>query len=428
MSVKLVKDLDFATVISEAHAATSAGQDFLNVYKSYLFNNPANCSLVNSFVNEASNYSYDTGLTAIVDSVKNFINENNISWQLASACEQINANNSSYGYIAKIGVNTVEKLLEMKESDVVAYIKAGALKSVQYIPEFRNVCKQVYNQQVEEVAHVNYNVTSPIGYVLIDENNNTYLRINNRDFKISEGNVELVSNVTDSTYNEINSLLESFTRDGENIYYEYTTPRQENIRFTIENSSETPTLNFKKNDKVNETFDSAIKFVEYANIISKTMPVNEKLDFMAKSNAIAKVFEHINNVVVIDCAKYITTNNGFSGAIVEADNNVNLTIFHSVHSGSSTTNYNYIVEALKAVTRETGIDLSTMYSERINEDCKKTPSDESNEIREQLEANKAAQYKIRKQKIAALAESYKHDPVKIALLNNIAKDLNMLEK
>ena len=428
MSVKLVKDLDFATVISEAHAATSAGQDFLNVYKSYLFNNPANCSLVNTFVNEASNYSYDTGLTAIVDSVKNFINENNISWQLASACEQINANNSSYGYIAKIGVNTVEKLLEMQESDVVAYIKAGALKSVQYIPEFRNVCKQVYNQQVDEVSRVNYNVTSPIGYVLIDENNTAYIRVNNRDFKISEGSVELTTQVTDATYNEVNQLLESFTRDGDNIYYEYTTPRQETIRFTIENNSENPTLTFKKNDKINETFDSAVKFIEYANILSKTMPISEKLDFMSKSNAIAKVFEHAGNIVVIDNVKCITTNNGFSGAIVEGANNVNLTIFHSVHSGSSTTNYNYIVEALKAVTRETGIDLSAMYSERINEDCKKTPSKESSEIREQLEANKEAQYKIRKQKIAMLAEQYKHDPVKIALLNNIAKDFNMLDK
>ena len=48
-------------------------------------------------------------------------------------------------------------------------------------------------------------------------------------------------------------------------------------------------------------------------------------------------------------------------------------------------------------------------------------------IKEQLEANKEAQYAIRKKKIAMLAEQYKNDPVRIALLNKVAKDLSILE-
>ena len=52
---------------------------------------------------------------------------------------------------------------------------------------------------------------------------------------------------------------------------------------------------------------------------------------------------------------------------------------------------------------------------------------EAKAIREQLEANKEAQFDIRKKKIAMLAEQYKNDPVKIALLNKVAKDLAILE-
>ena len=44
-----------------------------------------------------------------------------------------------------------------------------------------------------------------------------------------------------------------------------------------------------------------------------------------------------------------------------------------------------------------------------------------------LEANKEAQYSLRKKKIAMLAEQHKNDPVKIALLNKVAKDLSILE-
>ena len=52
---------------------------------------------------------------------------------------------------------------------------------------------------------------------------------------------------------------------------------------------------------------------------------------------------------------------------------------------------------------------------------------QAQEIKEQLEANKEAQYAIRKKKIAMLAEQYKNDPVKIALLSKVAKDLAILE-
>ena len=84
-------------------------------------------------------------------------------------------------------------------------------------------------------------------------------------------------------------------------------------------------------------------------------------------------------------------------------------------------------EALNNVIKVAGVDLKNMYEERINEDMKKLDP-EAQQIKEQLEANKEAQYAIRKKKIAMLAEQFKNDSVRLALLNKVAKDLRILEE
>jgi hypothetical protein len=84
------------------------------------------------------------------------------------------------------------------------------------------------------------------------------------------------------------------------------------------------------------------------------------------------------------------------------------------------------VEAINQVVKLTGVDLKFMFEERIDEDCKKN-NPEMEAIKEQLDATKEAQYAVRKKKIAMLAEQYKNDPVRIALLNKVAKDLSILE-
>ena len=63
----------------------------------------------------------------------------------------------------------------------------------------------------------------------------------------------------------------------------------------------------------------------------------------------------------------------------------------------------------------------------MNTEFKKMTTEEK-ELKEQLEANKEAQYDIRKKKIAMLAEKYKNEPLKILILNKVAKDLAILEK
>jgi hypothetical protein len=379
---------------------------------------------------EASKLGFDTGLKSILESVNKFITENNISWKLASACESISNNNSTYNYINKLGVQQVEKILEMDESNVISYIKAGALKNIQYIPEFRQVCKEVYKTNITEAYNTTYTVTNPISYILTEGNDITF-QVNGTAYKISEGKVEQV-NCDNAVFARMNKLLESFKKDADNnLIYEFRGVHGDVTKITLsdtevnENEFEKK-IKFEKG-KINEEFTESIKFREYANMLSKTMPMNEKLAFMNITSNIADVFENMENIGVLNNVKLLSCANGTLCAIVEAKDNVNLTVFHSINAGSSCQNYEYMAEALNNVIKVSGIDLKEMYEERINEDCKKMETPEAKEIREQLEANKEAQYDIRKKKIAMLAEQFKNDPVKIALLNKVAKDLAILE-
>lgn len=422
MSVKLLKDLQFAEKLNSTEAITEAGKEILNNYRAYVYSNPATCGIVNGFVLEASKMSFDTGLKSILESVNKFINENKISWELASACESISNNNSTYNYINKLGVAQVEKLLEMNEADVISYIKAGSLKNIQYIPEFRQICKEVYKTTITEHKALNYDIVNPVSYVLVNEDGSKIVNVHGKTFKIGESKVEECV-CQDAKFNRMNQILESFYRDGDNIAIQYRGTHGDIATITLMEDG----ISFVKGDKVNEKFDTSAKFVDYANILSKAMHINEKMNFMNFASLVAEAFDNYGNVCILDNVKFMNASNGTQLAIIEGKDNVNLTVFHSVNAGSSSNEYQYVAEALNNVIKLTGIDLKPMYEERITEDCKKMETPEAKAIREELEANKEAQYDIRKKKIAMLAEKYKNDPVKIALLNKTAKDLAILE-
>lgn len=421
MSIKLLKDLQFADKLNSTEAITEAGKEILKNYRSYCYSNAATYGIVNGFVLEASKVSFDTGLMSILESVNKFISENNISWKLATACESILNNNSTYNYINKLGVQQVEKLLEMNEADVVSYIKAGSLKNIQYIPEFRQICKEIYKQHINEVNTPTYTIKTPVSYVLCQEGSQIF-RVLGKVFEMKDGKVGDAT-VDNKDFHIINDILEHFVSDGENLVYEYRSGNNELNKFVISENE----LTFTRGSKINEKFDTSTKFVEYANTLSRMLPINEKLSFMNVATSVAKVFENVDNILSLDNVKVMNCSNGTQLAIVEAKDNVNLTVFHSVNAGSSSNNYDYVVEALNNVIKVSGIDLKSMYEERINEDCKKADP-QAQEIKEQLEANKDAQFDIRKKKIAMLAEQHRNDPVKIALLNKVAKDLAILEK
>ena len=425
MSIKLLKDLNFAGKINECEAVTEAGKEMIKNYKGYLFTNPTSCGLVNGFVREAQKYSFDTGLTSILESVLSFINENRISWKLASACESIAANKSTYNYIAQTGIETVEKLLEMNEADVETYIKAGALKGVQYIPEFRAICKEVYKTTIAETYAPNYSVNNPVSYIYENENTR-YFNVLGKTYKITEGNVsEAVCD--DVKFKRVNMLLEAFKIVDGAMVYEWNVGVK-SYTVTINEQDEKTTITFSNNKEMNETFESVAAFNEFCDNLSRTMLMNEKLNFMQITSALSEVYESSDNIMVLDNVKILESANGSTCAIVEAENNVNLTVFKSINFGTSCQNYDYVAEALTQVTRVSGIDLKSMYEDRINEDVKKSNPSEYKNIQEELKASKEAQMDIRKKKIAMLAEAHKNDPAIIAVLNKAARDLALLDK
>lgn len=422
MSVKLLKNLSFADKVNCAQPITESGKQMLNRYKSFIYSNPVSCSLVNNFVHEASQYTFDSGLNSILEAVNSYIKKNNISWKLASACESISNNNSKYNYINKLGVEQVREILEMDEPTIINYIKAGALKNIQYIPEFRNICKEVYKTNITESKAINYTVTNPISYVMLSEDNAKYFNVLGKTFCLKNGVVnECMCN--DKDFIAINKVLESFIPKGESIVYEYKNPHGIKMTFTIDESG----LEFKKaGTMIDEHFKTPQAFMEYVDKLTLMMPTYEKLGFMQAAGNVNTVFENFDSIYSLDSVKVLNASNGTICAIVEGKDNVNLTVFQSYYAGKSSHNYDYIVEALNNVTKLTGVDLKYMFEDRINEDCKKQ-SDDASEIEEQLEANREAQFDIRKKKVAMLAEKYKNDPVKITLLNKVAKDLCFLE-
>ena len=422
MNIKLLKNLDFASKINGTEAVTEAGKEMLKNYRGYIYSNPVTCGIVNGFCVEAKKFSFDAGLMGILESVNSFIKENNISWQLASACESINANNSCYGYLSKLGLDQVDKILEMNESEVVAYLKAGAMKNLTFIPEFRAVLKNVYSSTIQETVAPNYIVTTPVSYVFVTESGDKYFSILGRTYKVSEDSVsEAVCD--DVKFNRMNQLLESFKKNDNDIYYDYKAAHGDEARFTISENK----LTFVKGN-ITESFENASDFRQYCDTVSKPMMMAEKLNWMNVTTAIAEVFENNDNICALDNAKVLSTNNGTVCTIIEAKNNVNVTVNRSVNAGTSSKNYDFMVEALNDVIKVSGIDMKSLYEERINEDVKKADPEKYQEIKEQLEADKEAAFIARRKKIAALAEAYKNDPVKITLLNKAAKDLAMLEK
>ena len=424
MSTKLLKDLNFAEKISAGQAITEAGKELLNKYKAYVYSYAPTCAVVNGFIAESSKYGFDNGLMSVVNECKQFINENNVSWKLASACESISNNNSTYNYINKLGVEQVSKLLEMNEADVVSYIKAGVLKNIQYIPEFRQICKEVYKQSITEAQAVNYNVVNPISFVYMTESCK-YFNVCGKTYKIEDDKV-YESVCDDVNYNKFNKLLESFSRNGDKLELGLKDAHGNQFLFSIsEGGIDVTRTGYSK--PIKEHFAEVSAFGEYANTLSKIMTTNEKLSFMQATNLVTEMFNNFANVAVLDNVKLLNANNGTICAIIEAKDNVNLTVFRNIKYGTSSQSYDYMVEALNQVVKLTGIDLKSMFEDRINEDCKKLDP-EAQELAKQIAENKEAQFDIRKKKIAMLAEQYKNDPVKIALLSKVAKDLSILEK
>lgn len=450
MNIKILADIDFQSIIGESMAQTQTGAEIINKYKSYLMVNEASCALINSFVKEAAQHTYDNGVAETLTTVADYINANKASWALATACEAINADTRSHNYINRNAAKQVEKLLEMEEADVVRYVKNGALKNVMFCESFRNIAKQIFKETPMVEAYADYTVAHPISFV---ENvgDGLCFAIEGKIYKIdddkniSESNANEVSN----TFRTISTIIESTnaTIDGHSISVVagnsvYTISEagkcekcklekpgkyEEGQKETKPAADVTPDAN-KTDDKeknkkkaVKESMDVA-QLRENNRLVLMTANPRFRNQLAYLLEGIALIAENYDNIANMDNVSIYTTKND-KFVVIEGANTLYASLLASNRHPAWTVNEN-AVDTLSFIKSKTNTNISEHYSELVKNHIEKVSEQEQETIKQEIHEQNVQSYKER---IAALTEKFKNDPVKLAVLSNIASELNSAE-
>lgn len=427
---KPLAEMDFAGIIRESYAETQTGKALLDSYRRYLLTNESSCTIVNRFLNEAKNCMYDSGVVAAVNEISGIINESRVSWQLATACEAINMNRSSYNYLNRNAASTVEKLLEQDEENVVKYIKAGALKNVMFCEAFRNIVNGVFTD-CQRIVTEDYTATRPVSYVEESEGKQ-YFEVLGNIYSI-EGNEihEAKASEVSGDFLYISRLLESnnanFDANAEKLVVE--TPLAVYEVYVEEGDTKCKRTSKPKNcdgkdckDKeTNESivFENEQQLREHNRLVVGASSYKFRAQTAELLESIAKAFEHFENFMLLDNVQIIETKND-KFVVIENKENAFAYLINSNHSSGWKLNTT-IVEALKFIEKQTSINLNKDYKENIDEQIKKTEEEKAQEIVEDV---KRSEMIARKQKIEMLTEKFKNDPATLAVLSKVAETLN----
>lgn len=434
MNNRILAELEFGSILNESKAQTATGAELLRKYQSYLIANESTYALVNNFVKEANQHRYDNGINEALELISDYINMNQTCWALATAVEGINNNNSSYNYINKNAAKQVEKLLEMNESDVVKYIKAGALKNVMFCESFRNIAKQVYKDSPMIEETVDYTVIHPVSMIenvgdgfLFEVNGNLYKM--DSDKNVQEANWNDASN----TFKTISSLLESdiCKVDGEAITIEYGNSvytiseagkcekckKGEKCDDCLPDAKDTEDPEAKKKKGVKESF-TAEQLRENNRLVVMATNPRMKGQVAGVLEAIALLIENYDKIVNMDNVSIYTSKND-KFLVIEAGSNLYATLLQSNRHPKWTVNEN-AVDVLSFIKSKTNVSLGEKYSELVSEHIEKVSEEEKEKIEKELKENERNSYRER---ISALTEKFKNDPTKLAVLSQLAAQL-----
>lgn len=449
MNIKILADIDFQSIIGESMAQTQTGAEIINKYNSYLMVNEASCALINSFVKEASQHTYDNGVAEALATVADYINANKASWALATACEAINADTRSHNYINRNAAKQVEKLLEMEEADVVRYVKNGALKNVMFCESFRNIAKQIFKETPMVEAYADYTVAHPISFVE-NAGDGLCFAVEGKIYKIDDDKniVESNANEVSNTFRVITTVLESTntTIDGHSINVVagnsvYTISEAgkcekcklekpgkfEGDKLPVKDKDVTPdpdkTDDKEKNKKkaVKESMDVA-KLRENNRLVLMTANPRLRNQLAYLLEGIALIAENYDNIANMDNVSIYTTKND-KFVVIEGANTLYASLLASNRHPAWTINEN-AVDTLSFIKSKTNTNISEHYSELVKNHIEKVSEQEQETIKQEIHEQNVQSYKER---IAALTEKFKNDPVKLAVLSNIASELNYAE-
>lgn len=449
MNIKILADIDFQSIISESMAQTQTGAELINKYNSYLMVNEASCALINSFVKEAAQHTYDNGVAEALATVADYINANKASWALATACESINADTRSHNYINRNAAKQVEKLLEMDEADVVRYVKNGALKNVMFCESFRTIAKQIFKESPVVEAFADYTVKHPVSFVE-SVGDGLCFAIEGKIYKIDDDkNIsESTSNEVSNTFRTIATILESSntTIDGHSINVVagnsvYTISEAgkcekcklekpgkfEGDKLPVSDKDVTPdpnkTEDKEKNKKkaVKESMDVA-KLRENNRLVLMTANPRFRNQLAYLLEGIALIAENYDSIANMDNVSIYTTKND-KFVVIEGANTLYASLIASNRHPAWTVNEN-AVDALSFIKSKTNVNISEHYSDLVKTHIEAISEQEKESLMQEIHEQNIQSYKER---IAALTEKFKNDPTKLAVISNIAAQLNNAE-
>ena len=422
MNIKILAEMDFQSILGESMAQTQTGAELLSKYNSYLLVNEASCALINSFVKEAAQHTYDNGVNEALETVAEYINANKASWALATACESINADTRSHNYINRNAAKQVEKLLEMDETNVVKYVKNGALKNVMFCEAFRNIAKQIFKETPMVEAAADYVVKTPVSFVE-SVGDGLCFAIEGKIYKIDDDKniTESNSNEVSNTFRTISTILESSntTIDGHSINV-----IAGNATYTIS----------EENKVVREGKEmTTAELREHNRLVLMTANPRFKNQLAGLLEGIALIAENYGRIANMDnVAIYSTKNDKF--IVIEGSDRLYASLLASNRHPQWTINEN-AVDALSFIKAKTNVNISERYSEMVQNHIEEVSAQEQNHIEEvsaQEQENikqelKEAEMQSYRERIEALTEKFKNDPTKLAVLSSIAQELATAE-
>lgn len=411
MNNKILAELEFNVILNEAMAQTQTGAELINKYKSFLMANESTCGLVNNFVKEAQNCRYDNGVNTVLEQVADYINSNKTIWALASTCESINQNTSSYNYLNRNAAKQVEKLLEMEETEVVKYIKAGALKNVMFCEAFRNIAKQVYKDQPIVEATAEYVKVTPVS--MVENVGDGYcFEVAGSLYKIDDDR-----NIQEAQWNEVSNTFKTVSQ-----LLESTISAIDEHTITVKAGN--ATYEIKEAEKVTKvgkegTTEMTVEQLRDNNrlVLMATNP-RHRNDLAGVLEAIALTCENYDHIVSMDnVAIYSTKNDRFM--VIESNENIYATLLQSNRNSKWTINEDAI-SALSFIKTKTNVTLSENYKDVVSKAMATADEKEKETIAEELKDQEVVSYKER---IEALTEKFKNDPVKLAVLSKLAQEI-----
>lgn len=414
MIYKTLAEMDFSTILFEGVPQTQSGKQLLEKYQGYTMTHDTTCTVVNNFLREARNLTYDRGVNTIFEKVSDVVAKNKYGWAIASTCESILNDGRSYNYLARNAAHQAEKLLEMSEQDIVQYVKAGALKNIQHIPQFRSISKSIYADHPVVETYSNYKITHPISIVEKNDSN-VFFTVLGKTYKVNENGIsEAQSNETSTDFKNIANFLQQG-----NVYV-----TEEKIVYNAGNFTYTITEKGKcvKNINGKNIELTTEQLREQNNLyISNTAPMaRQRLQY--EMEMVARLTECFDSIAMLDNT-YIVESDSDRFLLIEHNDTAFATLLNSRHAAAWNINEN-IYNAVEFIKSKTKCDMSEMFKTKIDNVIGRMEHEKQNEITESLRNEEIL---TRKKRIETLVEKYKNDPAALAVLSKAAAELNEVE-